>query len=133
MGVSLTRRGRNRELTFLTGHQLDGFAEHDWRRLATEGTVTAIYMGRHASTWIQGRLMMFGASPDMPVTVARDVGRAAADWHAATLSDLAEVSRQLSDGPVLILLGLHPHPASAAARRSAQYDDTGHFHKELVL
>ena len=26
MGVSLTRRGRNRELTFLTGHQLDGFA-----------------------------------------------------------------------------------------------------------
>lgn len=77
--------------------------------------------------------MMFGASPDMPVTVARDEGRATADWHACTLSDLAEVSCQLPDGPVLILLGLHPHPASAVARRSAQHDYTDHLHKELVL
>ena len=133
MGVSLTKRGRNRELTLLTGHQLDGFAEHDWRRLATEGAVTAIYMGRHAATWIQGRLMMFGASPDMPVTVARNVGRAAADWHACTLSHLAEISRHLPDGPVLILLGLHPHPASAVARRAEQHDYKGLIHQELVL
>ena len=133
MGVSLTKRGRNRELTFLTGHQLDGFAEHDWRRLATEGAVTAIYMGRRASTWIQGRLMMFGASPDMPVTVARDIGGLAADWHASTLSELAEVSRYLPDGPVLILLGLYPHPASAAARCVKQHDKDGFSDQELAL
>jgi uroporphyrin-III C-methyltransferase/precorrin-2 dehydrogenase/sirohydrochlorin ferrochelatase len=30
-GLSLTKRGRNSSIRFLTGHDVDGFAEHDWR------------------------------------------------------------------------------------------------------
>lgn len=135
MGVSLTKRGRNRELMFLTGHQLDGFAEHDWRRLGKDGAVTAVYMGKRAATWIQGRLMMFGASPQKAVSVAVNVGTRQADWHICTLSSLARVCSHLADGPVLILLGLHPHPASPAARKAVWHDHkpSGQTEEELVL
>lgn len=135
MGVSLTKRGRNRDLMFLTGHQLDGFAEHDWRRLARDGSVTAVYMGKRAATWIQGRMMMFGASPQMAVSVAVNVGTQQADWHICTLSALAKVCGQLADGPVLILLGLHPHPASSAAQKAVWHalELSGQKEEELVL
>ena len=135
MGVSLTKRGRNRELVFLTGHQLDGFAEHDWRQRAKNGAVTAVYMGKRAATWIQGRMMMFGASPQMPVTVAANVGTARADWHRCTLSSLSDVCGRLADGPVLILLGLHPHPESKAGKKAAQPPNkpTDQTEEELVL
>ena len=35
--LSLTQRGRNTGLRILTGHQTDGFADHDWRALAKPG------------------------------------------------------------------------------------------------
>jgi hypothetical protein len=46
MGTSLTRRDRNSDLRILTAHDIEGFAEHDWRALARPGAVAAIYMGQ---------------------------------------------------------------------------------------
>ncbi|MCL4167041.1 UNVERIFIED_CONTAM: hypothetical protein GTU68_013386, partial [Idotea baltica] len=34
IGQSLTKRGRNSSVRFLTGHDTKGFADHDWRALA---------------------------------------------------------------------------------------------------
>jgi len=34
IGQSLTKRGRNAAVRFLTGHDMAGFADHDWRALA---------------------------------------------------------------------------------------------------
>jgi siroheme synthase len=45
LGQSLTKRGRNASVRFLTGHDMEGFAEQDWRELARPGAVAAIYMG----------------------------------------------------------------------------------------
>ena len=45
IGQSLTRRGRNSAFRVLTGHDVDGFAEHDWRELAKPGATAAVYMG----------------------------------------------------------------------------------------
>ncbi|MBC7476708.1 MAG: uroporphyrinogen-III C-methyltransferase, partial [Pseudorhodobacter sp.] len=43
IGQSLTCRGRNAAFRVVTGHDMDGFAEQDWRAMARPGEVTAIY------------------------------------------------------------------------------------------
>ena len=58
IGQSLTQRGRNSAFRVLTGHDVDGFAEHDWRELAKPGATAAIYMG------VQGRDLRARAAAD---------------------------------------------------------------------
>ncbi len=111
---SLTRRGRNREVTFLTAHDARGFAEHDWRRLAQPDAVTAIYMGVRAARFLRGRLLLHGATAGLPVTIVENASRADEKRVATTLADLPEAIDVAGiSGPAVILLGLE---AAAAAR-----------------
>ncbi len=71
LGQGLTRRGRNSGLRILTGHDVEGFAEHDWRELARPGAVAAIYMGKRGARFLQGRLLMHGADPATPSASSR--------------------------------------------------------------
>ena len=121
IGQSLTRRGRNASLRILTGHDMAGFAEQDWRGLARKGEVAAIYMGKKSARFIQGRLMMHGAASDTPVTLVENVSRADERVIAATLSTLAEAAAQ-AEGPAVILFGLAPRQAAAtlSARKEAR-------------
>ncbi len=111
IGQSLTRRGRNASLRIITGHDMAGFAEQDWRGLARHGEVAAIYMGKKSARFIQGRLMMHGAGADTPVTLVENVSRANERVLAATLATLPDASAQL-DGPAIILFGLAPRQAA---------------------
>jgi siroheme synthase len=113
MGQSLTRRGRNRMLRIVTGHDMAGFAEMDWRGMARPGEVAAIYMGKKSARFIQGRLMMHGADPATPVAVVENVSRAEERIVAATLSTMPEAVATL-DGPAVLLYGLAPRQARAA-------------------
>lgn len=113
IGQSLTRRGRNASLRIVTGHDMAGFAEQDWRGLARAGEVAAIYMGKKSARFIQGRLMMHGATRQTPVTVVANVSRADEAIVAATLATLPEAVA-MADGPAVILLGLSPRAAAAA-------------------
>lgn len=114
MGVSLTRRGRNSELRLLTGHDVEGFAEQDWRTLARPGAVAAIYMGKRAARFLQGRLLMHGADPATPVTVVENASRPEERRLPATLATLAgELRTAQLDGPAVLLLGLAPRAAAA--------------------
>ena len=112
LGQSLTARGRNGALTILTGHDMAGFAEQDWRALARPGAVAAIYMGKAASRFLQGRLMMHGAAPDTHVTLVENASRADQRLHAATLATLP-ASAAACSGPAVILWGLAPRAAAA--------------------
>lgn len=113
LGQSLTRRGRNGEVRLITGHDVAGYAEQDWRALARPGAVAAIYMGRRAARFLQGRLMMHGADPATPVSIVENVSRGDQRVIAARLgslvADLAGV-----DGPAVLMLGLAPRAAEAA-------------------
>ncbi|EIE52657.1 uroporphyrinogen-III C-methyltransferase [Salipiger aestuarii] len=112
LGVSLTRRGRNSDLRLLTGHDVKGFAEQDWRALARPGAVAAIYMGKRAARFLQGRLMMHGADPQTPVTVVANAARPTERRLPATLSSLAaDLDASHIDGPAVLLLGLAPRDA----------------------
>ncbi|TCP40407.1 siroheme synthase CysG [Rhodovulum marinum] len=115
LGQSLTRRGRNSELRLLTGQETDGLADHDWAALARPGTVAAIYMGKRAARFIQGRLLMHGARPDTPVSVVENAGRPDERILAARLGRLAaEIAAADLRGPAVLMLGLAPRAATAA-------------------
>ncbi|SOB99808.1 uroporphyrinogen-III C-methyltransferase [Rhodobacter maris] len=113
LGQSLTERGRNRELRLVTGHGAEGFAEADWAGLARPGAVAAIYMGKRAARFIQGRLMMHGASLSTPVTLVENASRTEERVLSGTLADLPALAARL-DGPAVILWGLAPRAAAAA-------------------
>lgn len=110
MGISLTRRGRNQAVHLITGHDRQGYADQDWRRLARPGSVAAIYMGVRALPYIRSRLMMQGASPATPVTIGQSVGHSEEKWLATSLATMVEDCRDKGmKGPAVILYGLSPH------------------------
>ena len=113
IGQSLTKRGRNGSLRIVTGHDMDGFAEQDWRAMARSGEVAAIYMGKKSARFVQGRLIMHGALPDTPVTLVENVSRPDQRIVEATLTTLPEAAGSL-DGPTVILYGLSPRRVVAA-------------------
>lgn len=119
LGQSLTERGRNRELRLITGHDAQGFADLDWAALARPGAVAAIYMGKRAARFIQGRLLMHGASPATPVTLVENASRPDERAIAARLATLPGAVAQLT-GTAVILLGLAPRAATLALREVVQ-------------
>jgi len=90
LGRSLTRRGRNSQLRVITGHDMAGYAEHDWRDLAKPDAVAAIYMGKTAARFIQGRLLMHGADPLTPVSIIENCSRPDQVIRSAPLNALTE-------------------------------------------
>lgn len=107
--VSLTKRQRNSEFRLLTGHDVNGFAEHEWRALGQPGAVAAVYMGLRAARFLQGRLLMHGADPATPISIIENVSRDDETILATTLQDLDTDIRQSElNGPALILFGLAP-------------------------
>ncbi len=116
IGQSLTRRGRNQSLRIVTGHDMAGFAEQDWRGLARPGEVAAIYMGKKSARFVQGRLLMHGAAAETAVTLVANASRADQAVVAATLASLPDAVALL-DGPTVILYGLAPRQAAATIRQ----------------
>lgn len=115
IGQSLTRRGRNASVRFLTGHDMKGFADHDWSALARPNEVAAIYMGKKSARFVQGRLLMHGADRATPVTIIENASRPDQRVLATTLVRLADDLTEASmSGPALTFLGLAPREALAA-------------------
>ena len=114
LGLSLTRRGRNSALRIVTAHDVEGFADQDWRGLASPGATAAIYMGKRAAGFLRGRLMMFGADPQTPVTAVENATLPHERVINTTLKDLPEalVAAQ-PKGPVVLLLGIAARGAVA--------------------
>jgi uroporphyrin-III C-methyltransferase/precorrin-2 dehydrogenase/sirohydrochlorin ferrochelatase len=115
IGASLTARARNSDVRLVTAHDLKGYADQDWRALARPGAVAAVYMGKRAARFLQGRLLMHGADPAMPVTLVENASLPAQRILATRLDRLpADLAQAAPDGPILMLLGLAPRRASAA-------------------
>jgi uroporphyrin-III C-methyltransferase / precorrin-2 dehydrogenase / sirohydrochlorin ferrochelatase len=116
IGQSLTRRGRNKSFRILTGHDVDGFAEQEWKALAKPGATAAVYMGVKAAAFLRGRLMMHGAAPDLPVTAVENASRPDQRILPTTLARLPEALAAASPaGPVMLLFGLAPRALAQAA------------------
>ncbi|MCF2870478.1 siroheme synthase CysG [Octadecabacter sp. G9-8] len=117
IGQSLTKRGRNSSVRFITGHDTKGYADHDWRALAEDGQVAAIYMGKKSARFIQGRLLMHGADPLTPITIIENVSRADQRVIATTLVEMEPtITNAQISGPALVFMGLAPRDAVLAAK-----------------
>ncbi|MEO1276749.1 MAG: siroheme synthase CysG, partial [Pseudomonadota bacterium] len=115
--ASLTKRRRNSSLRFLTGHDVDGFADQDWKGLARQGATAAIYMGIGGARFFQGRLLMHGAAPETPVSVIENASRPDQRVLATTLGALPEtLQAEGIKGPAILFLGLSPRRAGAEAQ-----------------
>lgn len=116
IGQSLTKRGRNASVRFLTGHDMQGFADHDWAALAQPDEVAAIYMGKKSARFVQGRLIMHGADQNTPVTVIENASRADQRVLSTTLAHLAnDLADADMTGPALTFYGLAPRAAAKIA------------------
>ncbi len=116
LGQSLTKRGRNTAVRLITGHDMKGYADHDWRALARDGEVAAIYMAKKAARFIQGRLLMHGATPSTPITIVENASRTDQRIVAATLATLPAVLTEAGiTGPALLMYGLAPRDAAVTA------------------
>jgi uroporphyrin-III C-methyltransferase/precorrin-2 dehydrogenase/sirohydrochlorin ferrochelatase len=116
IGQSLTRRGRNASVRFLTGHDMKGFADHDWAALARPNEVAAIYMGKKSARFVQGRLIMHGADRATPVTVIENASRPEQRVLETTLDRMAaDIADAQMTGPALTFYGLAPRAAVQAA------------------
>lgn len=115
IGQSLTKRDRNTSVRFLTGHDMKGFADHDWAALARPNEVAAIYMGKKSARFVQGRLIMHGGDRTTPVTVIENASRRDQRVLETTLGHLAnDLAEARFDGPALTFLGLAPRASVAA-------------------
>lgn len=130
IGQSLTKRGRNASARILTGHDMMGFADHDWRSLARPGEVAAIYMAKRAAHYLQGRLLMHGAAPDTPVTFVENASRPDQRVLGTTLDRLStDLGEADLNGPALMLFGLAPRdglPVTTSDQESAPWPAASH-------
>ncbi|MGY0792372.1 uroporphyrinogen-III C-methyltransferase [Azospirillum argentinense] len=105
-GLSLTKRGVSRAVTFVTAHAREGDAtEPDWARLADPKGTLAVYMGREAARRVGRGLTEGGLSPDTPVLAVENGCRPDERHHRTTLGAMAERGVAAGDGPTLLLIG----------------------------
>ncbi len=109
IGRSLTSRGINKSISFMTGHDTKGFAEQDWVTLAADGGRAAVYMGVGAARFIQGRLLLHGAMRNKPITIVENASRDNQVIVSTTLDTLpADIDRHDIKGPAVLLIGYAP-------------------------
>jgi len=123
IGQSLTKRGRNAAVRFLSGQDINGFADHDWTLLARPNEIVALYMSTASARFIQGRLLMHGAAAETPITLVENASRPNERVVTTTLADLAQCHQTHAfEGPVLSLYGLLPRAAAPALQHILQRD-----------
>ena len=115
IGAPLTTRGKNSSVTLLTGHDSKGYAEQDWKALAQQGYRAVVYMGVGAARFIQGRLLIHGASADTPVTVVENATRPEQIVVSTSLSSLADdMAKANIKGPAVLMVGYAVNKATVA-------------------
>ena len=104
-GLPLTHRGEARVLHVATGHCRAGDElDLDWTRLA-DPAEPSLYMGRGSLRSLAGNLMAHGLPADTPA-VAIENGTLANERRLfAPLADLPEAAHDLTEGPVLVIVG----------------------------
>jgi uroporphyrin-III C-methyltransferase len=115
LGVSLTRRGLARTVTFLTPRVGAGEQASSWLTAALAADTVAIYMGAGEGPAIAAALIGAGKPPSTPVAIVENASLPQLSVAYGTLTRLP----RLGGGPVLILIG-EVYGEAAAAHRAAR-------------
>ncbi|XHO96992.1 uroporphyrinogen-III C-methyltransferase [Azospirillum sp. A26] len=113
-GLSLTKRGVSRAVTFVTAHGRDGERfEPDWARLADPQGTLAIYMGREQARAVGQGLTGAGLPAATPVLAVENGCRPDERRYWTTLGRMAEQGVAAGKGPTLLLVGEALRPRNA--------------------
>lgn len=105
LGVSLTRRGVARSVTFVTARVGAGEAANDWAASVVRADTAAIYMGAGQAAEVAATLLAAGVPAATPVVVVENASLPEERRFALTLSGLPHVAELALSGPALIMLG----------------------------
>jgi uroporphyrin-III C-methyltransferase len=104
IGVSLTRRGASRSVTFVTPRLGEGEPASSWVRAVLNADTAVLYMAAGQAAAIAQALLAAGLAADTPVVVVESASLPEAARVATTLKGLGDVER-IGTGPALVLIG----------------------------
>lgn len=125
-GLSLTRRGVARRVTFVTAHTRAGDEDAiDWHRLADPEATLVVYMGRDRLGHIAAALMEGGLPGDTPVLLVENGTRPDERRIAATLASLGRAAAGIGGGPALLMVGRATAGAACVEDHRIMLSETG--------
>ena len=126
LGVSLTRRGAARSVSFVTPRVGEGEAESSWIGAVLSVDTAAIYMGAGEARSIAAALMGAGKPGNTPVAIVENASLPQARVRAGRLDELERLAAGLSGGPAVILLGaVYEGAAFLNTTEGSQVDSSG--------
>ena len=121
LGISLTRRGSARSVSFVTPRQGAGEAPNEWVGAVLAADTSAIYMGAGDAAAIAEALLGAGKRASTPVAIVESASMPDARTHFGTLGALPALAARIGSGPALIVLGeVLSEAVSAAAPATAR-------------
>ena len=105
LGISLTRRGIARSVSFVTPRIGAGEEPGHWVRAALAADTTAIYMGAGEAASISAALIAAGKCRSTPVAMVENASLPGFRTVLGTLETLPVMAEQGFSGPALILIG----------------------------
>jgi uroporphyrin-III C-methyltransferase len=130
MGISLTRRGVSRSVTFATPRLGEGEGESDWLASAARADTTVLYMASGRSREVGAALQQAGVNSATPVAIVESASLPGSRVIRSNLKDLVDGPNIQAEGPALLFLGQvfgDAVSSSAAADESLSdsVDETG--------
>jgi uroporphyrin-III C-methyltransferase len=120
LGVSLTRRGVSRNVTFVTPRVGKDEAVSDWATAVLAADTAVIYMGSGEAQAIADMLISRGLPPGRPVALVENASLAGEAQHVARLDEIGMLAARLGGGPAIIVLGEVLRERLAQAQTVAQ-------------
>jgi uroporphyrin-III C-methyltransferase len=105
LGVSLTARGVSRSVAFVTPTTARGGANLHWAKAAAAADTAVIYMGAMQAGRVRASLIEAGLPSTRAVALVEDAKGRNERIVRGCLIDLPNLAAQVSDGPVLIVVG----------------------------
>ncbi len=105
IGVSLTRRGVSRSVTFATPRVGEGEDTSDWAPSVASADTAVLYMAAGKAAEIARVLEGQGMSPATPVIIVENASLAEARQIGTTLRGLSESAELQIHGPALLFFG----------------------------
>jgi uroporphyrin-III C-methyltransferase len=105
LGISLTRRGVARSVTFVTARVGAGEAENDWAASVAQSDTAVIYMGVGQAAEIYAALLAAGVPAATPAVVVENASLPRERRFTLTLSELPHIAKAGISGPAVILIG----------------------------
>ena len=120
LAQSLTVRGLSRSVVLLTPRVGEGQAGHDWARPAAAADTVVLYMAGRQAVSIAAGLIAAGLARSRPVVLVESASLASRRIVAGRLGRLVQMTQQIGDGPLLMLIGEVYEDLAASADAAAR-------------